>query len=93
MHYWFPAPPGWLWIVGVLGAAHRGERPQRQRFGAVEYWFSAVKITAIVLFIVLASYIVLRAPAQGAPAAVGFHNYTGSMGASFPTACGARGWP
>src|SRR5436309_2569707 len=50
-------------------------------FGAVEYWFSAIKVTAIVLFIVLASFIVLRAPgaqagAVGAAAAVGFHNYT-----------------
>src|SRR5207244_9984083 len=51
-------------------------------FGAVEYWFSAIKVTAIVLFIVLASFIVLRASGAlagaggAAAAAVGFHNYT-----------------
>jgi L-asparagine transporter-like permease len=61
-------------------------------FGAIEYWFSAIKITAIVIFILLAGYIVLRAPAAvpataassgtGA-AAVGFHNYT-AHGGFFP---------
>jgi L-asparagine transporter-like permease len=48
-------------------------------FGAIEYWFAAVKVTAIVLFIVLAGYIVWHAPASlpGAAAApsAGFHNY------------------
>ena len=29
--------------------------PQRELFGAVEYWLSAIKITAIVIFIVLAA--------------------------------------
>src|SRR5262249_17361469 len=52
-------------------------------FGAIEYWFSAIKVTAIVLFILLASYIVFGAPekvsaATGAAslATPGFHNYT-----------------
>src|SRR6516225_9588922 len=49
----------------------------------MHYWFPAIKVTAIVLFIPLAAYIVLRAPgalagaAGGARApAAGFHNYT-----------------
>jgi L-asparagine transporter-like permease len=56
-------------------------------FGVIEYWFSAIKVTAIVLFIVLAAYLVFRAPgavtaatgAVPAPAA-GFHNYTAHGG-------------
>jgi L-asparagine transporter-like permease len=75
MHYWFPAPPGWLWIIAFSALLIAVNARSVNVFGAVEYWFSAIKITAIVLFIVLASYIVLRAPAQGGAAAVGFHNY------------------
>jgi len=51
-------------------------------FGAIEYWFSAVKVTAIVLFILLATYIVFRAPGAlaGATGAAGFHHYTAHGG-------------
>jgi L-asparagine transporter-like permease len=52
-------------------------------FGAVEYWFSAIKVTAIVIFILLAGYIVLRAPAAATGSgtgAVGFQNYTAHGG-------------
>ena len=54
-------------------------------FGAIEYWFSAIKVTAIVIFIMLASYLIWRAPAAlaGAGATVGFHNYT-AYGGFFP---------
>ena len=30
MRFWFPACPGWPWIVGILRAADAGERAQRQ---------------------------------------------------------------
>jgi len=91
MHFWFPALPDWPWIV-AFSALLIGSTPQRERLGAVEYWFSAIKVTAIVIFILLAAYIVLRAPSgpDGGAATVGFHNYT-SHGVSCPEACGARG--
>ena len=87
MHFWFPALPGWLSIVGFSALLIAVNARSVNVFGAVEYWFSAIKVTAIVLFIVLASFIVLRASgaqagavgavaAVGPVAAVGFHNYT-----------------
>jgi len=81
MHFWFPSLPGWLSIVGFSALLIAVNARSVNVFGAVEYWFSAIKVTAIVLFIVLASFIVLRASgaqagAVGAAAAVGFHNYT-----------------
>jgi len=81
MHFWFPSLPGWLSIVGFSALLIAVNARSVNVFGAVEYWFSAIKVTAIVLFIVLASFIVLRASgaqagAGGAAAAVGFHNYT-----------------
>jgi amino acid transporter, AAT family len=49
--YWFPNTPQWLWVAvvsaGVVGinAAHVGN------FGEFEYWFSLVKVVAIIVFI------------------------------------------
>jgi amino acid transporter, AAT family len=90
MHFWFPATPGWPWIVGFSAVLVLVNARSVNIFGAIEYWFSAIKVTAIVLFIVLAAYIVLRVPGAvagaagsgGAPAA-GFHNYT-AHGGFFP---------
>jgi len=90
MHFWFPASPGWPWVVGFSALLVLVNARSVNVFGAIEYWFSAIKVTAIVLFIPLAAYIVLRAPgafaaaggAAGAPAG-GFHNYT-AHGGFFP---------
>ena len=84
MHFWFPPLPGWLSILAFSALLILVNARSVNVFGAVEYWFSAIKITSIVLFIVLASFIVLRTPealpaaggAGGGAAAVGFHNYT-----------------
>ena len=93
MRFWFPALPGWLWVVAFSALLIGVNARSVNVFGAIEYWFSAIKITAIVIFIVLAGYIVLRAPAAvpataagsgSGAAAVGFHNYT-AHGGFFPT--------
>jgi L-asparagine transporter-like permease len=85
MHYWFPAPPGWLWIVAFSALLITVNALSVGVFGAIEYWFSAVKVAAIVMFIALAGYMLLRAPAAagGAAAGVGFHNYV-AYGGLFP---------
>lgn len=89
MRFWFPALPGWLPIVAFSALLVLLNARSVNVFGTAEYWFSTIKVTAIVLFIVLASYIVLRAPgtipgagggALGSAAAVGFHNYTAHGG-------------
>ncbi len=72
MHFWFPALPGWLWIVAFSALLIAVNARSVNVFGAIEYWFSAIKVTAIVLFIVLAAYIV--GPGAAVPGA-GFRNY------------------
>src|SRR4029077_3552189 len=90
VHFWFPAAPGWPWIVGFSAMLILVNARSVNIFGAIEYWFSAIKVTAIVLFILLATYIVLLAPGavrgatgtggtSGGPVA-GFHNYTAHGG-------------
>src|ERR1700681_463294 len=85
MRFWFPTLPGWLWIVAFSGLLILVNARSVNVFGAVEYWFSAIKVTAIVIFILLAGYIVLRAPAAATSSgtgasAVGFQNYTAHGG-------------
>ena len=83
MRFWFPTLPGWLWIVAFSGLLILVNGRSVNVFGAIEYWFSAIKVTAIVIFILLAGYIVLRAPAAATGSgtgAVGFQNYTAHGG-------------
>jgi L-asparagine transporter-like permease len=82
MHFWFPGSPGWPWIVGFSALLILVNARSVKVFGTVEYWFSSIKVTAIVIFIVLAGYIVLRAPAMLSAGAstVGFGNYTAHGG-------------
>ena len=80
MHFWFPALPGWLSVVVFSGFLILVNALSVKVFGAIEYWFSSIKVAAIVLFILLGSYLLLRAPAAlgaGSTAAptAGFHNY------------------
>jgi AAT family amino acid transporter len=71
--YWFPNTPQWLWVavvsLGVVGinAAHVGN------FGEFEYWFSLVKVVAIIVFIVVG--IALITGLSPRPA-IGFRNLT-----------------
>ncbi|RDU96693.1 amino acid permease [Trinickia dinghuensis] len=80
MKYWFPGVPGWYWIVGFSAALIGINVVSVKVFGAVEYFFSMLKIVAIVLFILLGAYMVFGAPASSG---IGFANYT-SHGGFFP---------
>jgi len=73
MHFWFPLVPGWWWVIMFSAGLILVNARSVNVFGLIEYWFSAIKITAIVIFIALAGYIVWRAP-PGSP--LGWHNYT-----------------
>jgi L-asparagine transporter-like permease len=72
MKFWFPAVPGWYWILGFSTMLVAVNAFSVNAFGSVEYWFSLIKITAIVAFILLAAYVV----AASSGGTVGFHNYT-----------------
>ncbi len=80
MQYWFPASPAWLWIVLFAGALVAVNAFSVGVFGFIEYWFSMVKIAAIVGFILLGAYVVYGAPADGT---MGFKNYL-AHGGFFP---------
>jgi L-asparagine transporter-like permease len=84
MRFWFPGVPGWLWIAVFSGSLITVNALSVSTFGTVEYWFSLLKISAIVAFILLAGYLVARgnsldsqvsASAVGT-GSIGFRNYT-----------------
>jgi len=75
MKFWFPGTPDWLWILMFSGSLVLANALAVNVFGTIEYWFSVIKVTAIVAFIVLASYLVF-----GTAAPVGFTNYTAHGG-------------
>jgi len=86
MGFWFPSIPGWLWILGFTVALVLVNAFNVKLFGAVEYGFSALKISAIVAFLILGAWVVFSASYvatgdQGAP--IGFTNYT-AFGGFFP---------
>jgi L-asparagine transporter-like permease len=87
MHFWFPSSPGWLWIVAFAALLIFVNARSVNVFGGIEYAFSAIKVSAIVIFILLAAYLVWGAPAAltaaGSAGAPGFHNYV-AHGGFFP---------
>jgi L-asparagine transporter-like permease len=83
MKLWFPGVPGWLWIVGFSSALVVVNAFSVSTFGSVEYWFSLIKITAIVAFIVLAAHVISASSDE----AVGFRNYT-AFGGFLPRGIG-----
>jgi amino acid transporter, AAT family len=74
MRYWFPAVPGWLWIAGSASILVAVNALNVKVFGTVEYAFSALKVTAIIMFILLGGWMI---------AGTGFSNYT-AHGGFFP---------
>jgi len=53
MTFWFPQAPVWLWSLGFAFIVLFVNSRSVKNFGAVEYVFSFVKVTAIVLFIII----------------------------------------
>ena len=80
MQYWFPESPAWVWIVLFSSGLILINALSVKLFGYVEYWFSMIKIVAIVGFILLGAYIVYGAPANSG---IGLHNYV-AHGGFFP---------
>ncbi|KAB2337058.1 amino acid permease [Cytobacillus depressus] len=82
MSYWFPSVPGTVWIVVFSAILIYVNATSVNLFGSVEYWFSMIKIIAIVGFILIGSYVVFG----GNNPEIGFQNYIND-GGFFP-----NGW-
>ena len=65
MKFWFPSVPGWQWVCVFSAALIFINAMSVKAFGTVEYWFSTIKVSAIVAFIVLGAYVVWGSPEHG----------------------------
>ncbi|GIN85945.1 amino acid permease [Heyndrickxia sporothermodurans] len=80
MKHWFPTVPGVVWILIFSGLLLYVNATSVNLFGAVEYWFSLVKIIAIIGFIILAIYVIVG---SNHASGIGPQNYT-IQGGFFP---------
>ncbi|MFJ5761407.1 amino acid permease [Neobacillus sp. NPDC093182] len=64
MKYWFPDVPGFVWILLFAGVLIYVNATSVNTFATFEYWFSTIKISAIVGFILLGSYVLFGNSAQ-----------------------------
>ena len=76
MQYWFPQIPG-LWWVAIFSAVLLAVNFSSVKiFGTTEYWFSAIKVFAVLAFIVIALWLVFH----NSQDQFGVHNYSAEGG-------------
>ncbi len=71
--YWFPNTPQWLWVAAVSAGVVATNAAHVGNFGEFEYWFSLIKVVAIIVFIFVG--IALITGLSPRPA-LGFRNLT-----------------
>lgn len=59
MQYWFPNIPSILWSTCFLSIFVSFNAISAKGFGEIEYWFSFIKVTTIIIFIIAGASIVL----------------------------------
>jgi AAT family amino acid transporter len=79
--WWFPQTPQWVWIVGISVALICVNASSVGNFGSFEYWFSMIKVVAIILFVVFGLVLLTG---LGPVPAIGLRNYT-AHGGFLPT--------
>lgn len=79
MKFWFPAVPAWAWIALFSSLLIAINATSVKAFGTVEYWFSTIKVIAIVGFILLGAYVIFGSGS----AQYGLQHYT-AHGGFFP---------
>lgn len=78
--FWWPAVPGWVWVVLVSAGLVTVNAMHVGNFGEFEYWFAMIKVVAIVAFIVVG---LLLITGVGSGPAIGLGNLT-QNGGFFP---------
>ncbi|MFI9258608.1 amino acid permease [Streptomyces sioyaensis] len=75
---WVPAVPQWAWVLLFMTVFTAANLSAVKNFGEFEFWFAALKVTAIVLFLALSLLAVLGVLPDAEP--VGLRNLTGHGG-------------
>ncbi|GLX18520.1 MULTISPECIES: amino acid permease [Streptomyces] len=84
-HGWLPAVDQWLWVLIFMVVFTLSNLAAVRNFGEFEFWFAALKVGAIVLFLILGTLAVFGLLPDTEP--VGMANLTG-QGGFFPAGIG-----
>lgn len=76
VHKWLPDVPQWITALVALGVLMAVNLLSVKLFGELEFWFSVVKVLAIIVFLVTALGLVFTGANIGGSTA-GVHNLTG----------------
>lgn len=79
MKMWFPHVAPWIWIVFFSGTLLAVNAYSVKAFGLVEYWFSTIKVFAIIVFILLAIGILTQNTQQSSHVAANLTAHGGFM--------------
>ncbi|MEU2260415.1 amino acid permease [Streptomyces sp. NPDC019645] len=77
-HGWVPGVPQWTWVLVFMVVFTAANLAAVRNFGEFEFWFAALKVGAIVLFLVLGTLAVLGLLPDTEP--VGLAHLTGQGG-------------
>ncbi|SFP88435.1 amino acid permease [Amycolatopsis rubida] len=86
VHKWLPDVPQWITALVALGVLMAVNLLSVKLFGELEFWFSVVKVLAIIVFLVTALGLVFTGANIGG-ATAGVHNLT-DHGGFFPAGVG-----
>ncbi|WP_313814495.1 amino acid permease [Glutamicibacter sp.] len=76
MQFWFSDIPGVLWVLLFSAVLLAVNFSSVKVFGTTEYWFSAIKVFAVIAFIIIAAWLVFHDPNDQ----FSFSNYTAESG-------------
>ncbi|MFD7228061.1 amino acid permease [Streptomyces sp. NPDC059881] len=77
-HGWVPGVPQWTWVLVFMVVFTVANLAAVKNFGEFEFWFAALKVGAIVLFLLLGTLAILGVLPDTDP--VGLSNLTGQGG-------------
>ncbi|MHA3684138.1 amino acid permease [Leucobacter sp. HY1908] len=73
MSYWWPSVPGWVWAAIFLAVLTGLNAMSARAFGEGEFWFAAIKVATVLVFLVLGVLMILGVMGGKSP---GFSNWT-----------------
>lgn len=73
MKYWLPDVPSWVWSALFLAILFGINALSARAFGEGEFWFAAIKVITVVVFLVIGVAMIAGIMGGGSP---GFENWT-----------------
>lgn len=73
MKYWLPDVPSWIWSALFLALLFGINALSARAFGEGEFWFAAIKVITVVVFLVIGVAMIAGIMGGGSP---GFENWT-----------------